>query len=68
MRIYFCLRKYLTLSKYLFFHVQDASHPEKLFKLGQAVRAKVVEASVQPHRFVLSLSGREGRVDVEMFW
>uniref|UniRef100_A0A3B3XKF5 Protein RRP5 homolog n=1 Tax=Poecilia mexicana TaxID=48701 RepID=A0A3B3XKF5_9TELE len=33
------------------------SHPEKLFKLGQAVRAKVVEASVQPHRFVLSLSG-----------
>lgn len=50
----------------MFFHVQDASHPEKLFKLGQAVRAKVVEASVQPHRFVLSLSGREGRVDVEM--
>ncbi|XP_043970110.1 protein RRP5 homolog isoform X1 [Gambusia affinis] len=36
---------------------KDASHPEKLFKLGQAVRAKVVEASVQPHRFVLSLSG-----------
>ncbi|XP_054896895.1 protein RRP5 homolog [Poeciliopsis prolifica] len=36
---------------------KDASHPEKLFKLGQAVRAKVVEASVHPQRFVLSLSG-----------
>lgn len=36
---------------------KDANHPEKLFKLGQAVRAKVVEASVQPHRFVLSLTG-----------
>ncbi|XP_047221873.1 protein RRP5 homolog isoform X1 [Girardinichthys multiradiatus] len=36
---------------------KDASHPEKLFKLGQAVRAQVVEASVQPHRFVLSLTG-----------
>ncbi|MEQ2212516.1 hypothetical protein XENOCAPTIV_000763, partial [Xenoophorus captivus] len=36
---------------------QDAGHPEKLFKLGQAVRAQVVEVSVQPHRFVLSLTG-----------
>ncbi|KAM4751117.1 protein RRP5 homolog [Anableps anableps] len=36
---------------------KDAHHPEKLFKLGQAVRAKVVEANVQPHRFVLSLTG-----------
>ncbi|KAM4594543.1 protein RRP5 homolog [Fundulus diaphanus] len=36
---------------------KDANHPEKLYKLGQAVRAKVVEASVQPHRFVLSLTG-----------
>ena len=37
---------------------QDASHPEKLYKLGQAVRATVVEASIKPHRFVLSLTGR----------
>ncbi|XP_041840076.1 protein RRP5 homolog [Melanotaenia boesemani] len=36
---------------------KDASHPEKLYKLGQAVRAKVVEVSVKPRRFVLSLTG-----------
>ncbi|KAK2919332.1 protein RRP5 homolog isoform X1 [Channa argus] len=36
---------------------KDASHPEKLYKLGQAVRAKVVEVSSKPHRFVLSLTG-----------
>uniref|UniRef100_A0AAX7TKR6 Protein RRP5 homolog n=1 Tax=Astatotilapia calliptera TaxID=8154 RepID=A0AAX7TKR6_ASTCA len=29
----------------------------KLYKLGQAVRARVVEASFPPHRFVLSLTG-----------
>ncbi|KAM4583938.1 protein RRP5 homolog [Odontesthes bonariensis] len=37
--------------------LKDASHPEKLYKLGQAVRAKVVDASIKPHRFVLSLTG-----------
>ncbi|XP_069561077.1 protein RRP5 homolog isoform X2 [Brachyistius frenatus] len=36
---------------------KDAGHPEKLYKLGQAVRVKVVEVSVKPHRFVLSLTG-----------
>ncbi|KAK2815754.1 hypothetical protein Q5P01_026221 [Channa striata] len=36
---------------------KDASHPEKLYKLGQAVHAKVVEVSSKPHRFVLSLTG-----------
>nr|XP_020451870.1 protein RRP5 homolog [Monopterus albus] len=36
---------------------KDASHPEKLYKLGQAVRAKVVEVSSKPRRFVLSLTG-----------
>ncbi|KAG7223841.1 hypothetical protein INR49_026524 [Caranx melampygus] len=36
---------------------KDASHPEKVHKLGQAVRAKVVEVSSKPHRFVLSLTG-----------
>ncbi|XP_061578811.1 protein RRP5 homolog isoform X2 [Cololabis saira] len=36
---------------------KDASHPEKLYKLGQAVRAKVVEVRAKPHRFVLSLTG-----------
>ncbi|XP_035493857.2 protein RRP5 homolog [Scophthalmus maximus] len=36
---------------------KDASHPEKMYKLGQAVRAKVVEMSSKPHRFVLSLTG-----------
>uniref|UniRef100_A0A1A8CQL2 Protein RRP5 homolog n=1 Tax=Nothobranchius kadleci TaxID=1051664 RepID=A0A1A8CQL2_NOTKA len=35
----------------------DASRPGRLFKLGQAVRVKVVEASVKPHRLVLSLTG-----------
>uniref|UniRef100_A0A3Q3IP10 Protein RRP5 homolog n=1 Tax=Monopterus albus TaxID=43700 RepID=A0A3Q3IP10_MONAL len=38
-------------------YLQDASHPEKLYKLGQAVRAKVVEVSSKPRRFVLSLTG-----------
>ncbi|XP_018520155.1 protein RRP5 homolog isoform X2 [Lates calcarifer] len=37
--------------------LKDASHPEKLYKLGQAVHAKVVEISSKPHRFVLSLIG-----------
>uniref|UniRef100_A0A1A7XIX3 Protein RRP5 homolog n=1 Tax=Iconisemion striatum TaxID=60296 RepID=A0A1A7XIX3_9TELE len=36
---------------------EDASHPGRRFKLGQAVRVKVVEASVKPHRFTLSLTG-----------
>uniref|UniRef100_A0AAX7TTR3 Protein RRP5 homolog n=1 Tax=Astatotilapia calliptera TaxID=8154 RepID=A0AAX7TTR3_ASTCA len=36
---------------------KDIGHPEKLYKLGQAVRARVVEASFPPHRFVLSLTG-----------
>lgn len=39
-------------------YFQDAGHPEKLYKLGQAVRAKVVEVSSKPQRFVLSLTGR----------
>uniref|UniRef100_A0AAQ5YX76 Protein RRP5 homolog n=1 Tax=Amphiprion ocellaris TaxID=80972 RepID=A0AAQ5YX76_AMPOC len=34
---------------------KDASHPQKLYKLGQAVRARVVD--VTPHRIVLSLTG-----------
>ncbi|XP_042340555.1 protein RRP5 homolog isoform X2 [Plectropomus leopardus] len=36
---------------------KDASHPEKLYKLGQAVHAKVVEVSSTPQRFTLSLTG-----------
>ncbi|XP_074485164.1 protein RRP5 homolog [Sebastes fasciatus] len=36
---------------------KDAGHPEKLFKLGQAVHARVVEVNSKPHRFVLSLTG-----------
>ncbi|XP_047435563.1 protein RRP5 homolog isoform X2 [Mugil cephalus] len=36
---------------------KDANHPEKLFKLGQAVRAKVVDVSSKPHRLALSLTG-----------
>ncbi|KAF3843991.1 hypothetical protein F7725_016039 [Dissostichus mawsoni] len=35
----------------------DASHPEKLYKLGQAVNAKVVEVSSKPQRLMLSLTG-----------
>ncbi|CAN9509947.1 unnamed protein product [Ophioblennius macclurei] len=35
---------------------KDAVHPERLYKLGQAVRAKVVEVSSRPHRFILSLT------------
>lgn len=38
-------------------YFQDAGHPEKLYKLGQAVRAKVVEVNSRPQRFVLSLTG-----------
>lgn len=49
---------------------KDGSHPEKLFKLGQAVRAKVVELSSKPHRFVLSLTDlyklEEGSVTLGM--
>ncbi|KAM9314482.1 protein RRP5 homolog [Pholidichthys leucotaenia] len=36
---------------------KDVNHPEKLYKLGQAVRAKVVEVSARPQRLVLSLTG-----------
>ncbi|CAL8332402.1 unnamed protein product [Merluccius merluccius] len=36
---------------------KDASHPEKLYKMGQAVSATVIEASSKPHRFSLSLTG-----------
>ncbi|XP_029990417.1 protein RRP5 homolog isoform X2 [Sphaeramia orbicularis] len=35
---------------------KDATHPEKMYKLGQAIRAKVVEVSTKPHRFILSLT------------
>ncbi|CAL8358644.1 unnamed protein product, partial [Boreogadus saida] len=35
---------------------KEASHPEKLYKSGLAVRATVVEASSKPHRFSLSLN------------
>ncbi|XP_019939596.2 protein RRP5 homolog [Paralichthys olivaceus] len=49
---------------------KDASHPEKLYKLGQAVCAKVVETNSKPHRFVLSLTGvhtlEEGSVALGM--
>lgn len=38
--------------------LQEAAHPEKLYKLGQAVRAKVVEVNAKPQRFLLSLTGR----------
>ncbi|XP_076584082.1 protein RRP5 homolog isoform X2 [Chaetodon auriga] len=36
---------------------KDAGHPEKLYKLGQAVHAKVVEVNSKPQRFTLSLNG-----------
>ncbi|KAM3865426.1 protein RRP5 homolog [Diretmus argenteus] len=36
---------------------KDANHPEKLYKLGQTVSAKVVEVTSKPRRFVLSLTG-----------
>ncbi|XP_054459743.1 protein RRP5 homolog [Anoplopoma fimbria] len=36
---------------------KDASHPEKLFKLGQTVHAKVVEVNSKPQRLMLSLTG-----------
>ncbi|KAF7663388.1 hypothetical protein LDENG_00211330 [Lucifuga dentata] len=37
--------------------LKDASHPEKLYKLGQVVRAKVVEVKFRSQRLVLSLTG-----------
>ncbi|KAM9856432.1 protein RRP5 homolog [Aulostomus maculatus] len=37
--------------------LKDFSHPEKLYKLGQAVRARVVEINTKPQRFALSLTG-----------
>ncbi|XP_057699966.1 protein RRP5 homolog [Corythoichthys intestinalis] len=36
---------------------KDSSHPEKLYKLGQAVKAKVVEVSLKLQRLLLSLTG-----------
>lgn len=36
---------------------KDASHPEKLYKLGQAVHAKVVEVTSKPQRLALSVTG-----------
>ncbi|XP_074542247.1 protein RRP5 homolog isoform X2 [Halichoeres trimaculatus] len=36
---------------------KDAAHPEKLYKPGSAVFAKVVEVSASPQRFVLSFTG-----------
>ncbi|XP_034406694.1 protein RRP5 homolog isoform X2 [Cyclopterus lumpus] len=36
---------------------RNASHPERLFKLGQAVLAKVIEVNSKPQRFMLSLTG-----------
>ncbi|XP_034544205.1 protein RRP5 homolog isoform X2 [Notolabrus celidotus] len=49
---------------------KDAGHPEKLYKLGSAVLAKVVEVSSSPQRFVLSLTGvhklEEGSVTLGM--
>ncbi|XP_055013980.1 protein RRP5 homolog isoform X2 [Boleophthalmus pectinirostris] len=36
---------------------KEAGHPEKLYKLGQAIRAKVIDVSSKPQRFVLSLTG-----------
>ncbi|XP_061625770.1 protein RRP5 homolog isoform X1 [Phyllopteryx taeniolatus] len=37
--------------------LKDSSRPEKLYKLGQAVKAKVVEVSLKPQRLLLSLTG-----------
>jgi hypothetical protein len=40
--------------------IQGAKHPEKLFKLGQAVSAKVVTVSTsKPSRLSLSLNGKD---------
>ncbi|XP_029361738.1 protein RRP5 homolog isoform X2 [Echeneis naucrates] len=36
---------------------KDIIHPEKKYKLGQAICAKVVEVSSKPYRFALSLTG-----------
>ncbi|XP_029707294.1 protein RRP5 homolog isoform X2 [Takifugu rubripes] len=36
---------------------RNATHPESVFKVGQAVYAKVVERSTKPQRFILSLTG-----------
>ncbi|XP_024914034.1 protein RRP5 homolog isoform X1 [Cynoglossus semilaevis] len=49
---------------------KSAKHPERLYKLGQAVRATVVETCSKPYRFVLSLTGvhklEEGTVTLGM--
>nr|XP_057914269.1 protein RRP5 homolog isoform X2 [Doryrhamphus excisus] len=37
--------------------LKDSSHPEKLYKLGQAVKAKVVKVSRKPRYLALSLTG-----------
>uniref|UniRef100_A0A665SYB3 Protein RRP5 homolog n=1 Tax=Echeneis naucrates TaxID=173247 RepID=A0A665SYB3_ECHNA len=39
------------------FVTKDIIHPEKKYKLGQAICAKVVEVSSKPYRFALSLTG-----------
>uniref|UniRef100_UPI003AB019B0 protein RRP5 homolog isoform X1 n=1 Tax=Centroberyx gerrardi TaxID=166262 RepID=UPI003AB019B0 len=36
---------------------KDASHPEKLYRMGKAVSARVVEVNSKPQRLVLSLTG-----------
>ncbi|KAM7418676.1 hypothetical protein PAMA_016009 [Pampus argenteus] len=36
---------------------KDVSHPEKLYKLGQVIRAKVVEVCSKPQRLALSVTG-----------
>ncbi|XP_054634148.1 protein RRP5 homolog isoform X2 [Dunckerocampus dactyliophorus] len=36
---------------------KDSSHPEKIYKLGQTVKAKVVEVNLKPQYLVLSLTG-----------
>uniref|UniRef100_A0A4W5L588 Protein RRP5 homolog n=1 Tax=Hucho hucho TaxID=62062 RepID=A0A4W5L588_9TELE len=56
-----------SLKSFLNCIIQDAKHPEKLFKLGQAVSAKVVTvSSSKPSRLSLSLNGvhklEKGRV------
>uniref|UniRef100_A0A8C7PXV2 Protein RRP5 homolog n=1 Tax=Oncorhynchus mykiss TaxID=8022 RepID=A0A8C7PXV2_ONCMY len=47
-----------SLKSFLIVLIQGAKHPEKLFKLGQAVSAKVVRvSSSKPSRLSLSLNG-----------
>ena len=41
----------------MFSPFQDLKHPEKLYKLGQAVGANVVQVSLKPLRLSLSLTG-----------